>query len=83
MGDLTFAEPLHMLEGSRSARLLSEYTREMLTKSSYSPWVAMIFGSIKTGSRLRAVRTLPFMKEIINRLMPNSLRQKQVRSLSS
>lgn len=65
MGDLTFGESLHMLEGSE-----------------YSPWVATIFGSIKSMTRLRAVRLIPGMTTLCNLLLTNAIRKKQVRLCS-
>lgn len=62
MGDLTFAEPLHMLEGSE-----------------YSPWVATIFASIKSMTRLRAVRLIPGMTTLLNIFLTKAIRRKQVR----
>ncbi|THW51458.1 cytochrome P450 [Aureobasidium pullulans] len=61
MGELTFAESLHMLEGSE-----------------YSPWVATIFASIKSMTRLRAVRLIPGMTTLLNIFLTNAIRKKQV-----
>jgi hypothetical protein len=62
MGDLTFAESLHMLEGSK-----------------YSPWVATIFASIKSMTRLRAIRLIPGMTTLLDVFLTNAIRKKQVR----
>lgn len=64
MGDLTFAEPLYMLENS-----------------AYTPWVKMIFGGIKYGTRIRAVKLIGNLskritEEIIYRVP--AMRQKQL-----
>ncbi|KAF1355043.1 cytochrome P450 [Delphinella strobiligena] len=50
----------------------------MLEQSSYSPWVKTIFAAIKVGSRLRCIKLLPGMTTIVNSVLPNSVRTKQV-----
>lgn len=50
----------------------------MLEGSEYSPWVATIFASIKSMTRLRAVRLLPAMTTLLNVLLGNTIRKKQV-----
>lgn len=64
MGDLTFAEPLYMLDNSE-----------------YTPWVKTIFGGIKYGTGLRALKMLGgttefLLGEILFRVP--SLRKKQM-----
>ncbi|KAI4720850.1 cytochrome P450 [Aureobasidium sp. EXF-10727] len=49
----------------------------MLEGSEYSPWVATIFASIKSMTRLRAVRLIPGMATVINIFLSNSIRKKQ------
>nr|QSG30343.1 CYP65EW1 [Hormonema carpetanum] len=60
MSDLTFAESLHMLEGSE-----------------YSPWVTTIFQTLKSMTRLRAVRLLPGMTTMVNVVLGKMIRKKQ------
>ncbi|KAI4753317.1 cytochrome P450 [Aureobasidium sp. EXF-3400] len=50
----------------------------MLEGSEYSPWVATIFASIKSMTRLRAVRLIPGMTTVLNILLSNAIRKKQV-----
>jgi len=50
----------------------------MLEGSEYSPWVATIFASIKSMTRLRAIRLLPGMTTLLNALLGNAIRKKQV-----
>ncbi|KAI4829627.1 cytochrome P450 [Aureobasidium sp. EXF-8845] len=50
----------------------------MLEGSEYSPWVATIFASIKSMTRLRAVRLIPGMTTVLNVLLSNAIRKKQV-----
>lgn len=64
MGDLTFAESLHMLDNSE-----------------YVPWVKTIFGGIKYGTRIRALKLLSslntwLIEEVLFRVP--SLRAKQM-----
>lgn len=49
----------------------------MLEGSEYSPWVATIFASIKSMTRLRAVRLIPGMATVINIFLSNAIRKKQ------
>lgn len=46
MGDLTFGEPLHMLD-----------------KNEYDPWVAIIFTSIKTATKISVMISYPLLSE--------------------
>ena len=50
----------------------------MLEGSEYSPWVATIFASIKSMTRLRAVRLIPGMTTLLNIFLTNAIRKKQV-----
>lgn len=50
----------------------------MLEGSEYSPWVATIFASIKSMTRLRAIRLIPGMTTLLNIVLGNAIRKKQV-----
>ena len=56
MGDLTFGEPLHMLDSAEYVRLHGQTARSMGTNlvlpSLQDPWVKIIFSSIKFSSRI-------------------------------
>ncbi|OCK88101.1 cytochrome P450 [Cenococcum geophilum 1.58] len=60
MADLTFGEPLHLLD-----------------KSKYLPWVSAIFGSIKVGTYEQVFGTMPFVKSILNKMIPKSVLEKR------
>ncbi|KAL1620285.1 hypothetical protein SLS56_009719 [Neofusicoccum ribis] len=58
MGDLTFGEPLGMLEASE-----------------YTPWVAAVFGQIKTGDLSRIRLEYPWIGSLLRAVLPASLRE--------
>ncbi|KAF2797408.1 cytochrome P450 [Melanomma pulvis-pyrius CBS 109.77] len=60
MGDLTFGEPLHMLDNAE-----------------YDPWVSIIFGSIKAGSRISILTHWPALYKVFKALLPQSATQKR------
>nr|QSG30342.1 CYP65EW3 [Hormonema carpetanum] len=57
MADLTFAEPLNMLNGS-----------------TYSPWVAAIFGHIKIAARVRALKHMPGFDKLMKLCMTDGMK---------
>ncbi|OCK73561.1 cytochrome P450 [Lepidopterella palustris CBS 459.81] len=60
LGDLTFGEPLQLLETSE-----------------YTPWVALIFDSIKAATIFSTLRRFPIFENLMKALLPKSLRQKR------
>ena len=60
MGDLTFGEPLHMLDNAE-----------------YVPWVKIIFGSVKVGSRLSVLNHYPLLSRVFKAVVPNSWNKKR------
>ncbi|KAF2445636.1 cytochrome P450 [Karstenula rhodostoma CBS 690.94] len=60
MADLTFGEPLGLLQGS-----------------TYIPWVAALFGSIKFLSVTGVVRRWPLLDNLLQRYLPKRLKEKR------
>jgi cytochrome P450 len=61
MGDLTFGEPLHMLDNAE-----------------YDPWVSIIFGSVKLGSRVGVLFNWPILYKLFIAVRPNSIAKKRL-----
>jgi len=62
MGDLTFGEPLHLLQ-----------------KNEYSPWVAVIFNSLKEAMWGRALRYFPLYAALEPYILPKSMKEQRLR----
>jgi cytochrome P450 len=61
MGDLTFGEPLHMLDNAE-----------------YDPWVSIIFGSVKLGSRIGVLFNWPIFYRVFKAIRPNAIARKRL-----
>ncbi|KAF2111659.1 cytochrome P450 [Lophiotrema nucula] len=60
MGDLTFGEPLNMLNSGK-----------------YDPWVSMIFGSVRTNSKLSIIQYYPLLYKAFKALVPETFAKKR------
>lgn len=60
MGDLTFGEPLHMLDNAE-----------------YDPWVSIIFGGIKMGSRISILHHYPILYKAFKKLVSEKITKKR------
>jgi cytochrome P450 len=60
MGDLTFGEPLGLLE-----------------KSDYTPWVALIFQTLKFATYMRALKHLPAFRFLFDHWVPKAMEAKR------
>jgi cytochrome P450 len=61
MGDLTFGEPLHMLDNAE-----------------YDPWVSIIFGSVKLGTRVGVLFNWPILYRVFKAIRPNAMARKRL-----
>lgn len=60
MGDLTFGEPLGLLD-----------------KSAYTPWVTLIFATLKIGAYARVLKEIPVLKHVFLWFIPKNLKDKR------